>query len=110
MLLSPIGSPSKLQAFRCQPLPPLGFDDDDGAYLYDEEPDLRLPVELIFYIVELAVLSPLRPSTSSSCHSLAGGCYASTRRIDVRRACLLRGGREVLVLSWVDGGGRRMGE
>lgn len=57
MLLSPIGSPSKLQAFRCQPLPPLGFDDDDGAYLYDEEPDLRLPVELIFYIVELAVLS-----------------------------------------------------
>ena len=58
MLLSPIGSPSKLQAFRCQPLPPLGFDDDDGAYLYDEEPDLRLPVELWLVVFGLLSTDP----------------------------------------------------
>lgn len=63
MLLSPIGSPSKLQAFRCQPLPVLGFDDDDGLYLYDDL-DLQLPVELIYYIVELAVLSNRRTGLS----------------------------------------------
>ncbi|KAH8115775.1 hypothetical protein DFH11DRAFT_1587061 [Phellopilus nigrolimitatus] len=66
MLLSPIGSPSKFQASLCLPLPPLAHhadadpdvDSDDSESASDGDSviefELVLPVELIFYIVELA--------------------------------------------------------
>ncbi|THH05483.1 hypothetical protein EW145_g4756, partial [Phellinidium pouzarii] len=58
-------SPSKYQASLCRPLPLLAHDangeclddDADDSDPLMDEPELALPVELIFYIVELASLN-----------------------------------------------------